>query len=147
MDPYEKAALQAPEQAPPSPDYVPGPEYPEYLTPSDDEIPVKDQPLLADAPPTALSPGYVADSDPKKDPEEDPEEDPADYPAADDDEEEKSSEDEEEEHLAPADSTQPVPDFVPSFEETEPFKTDESGATPPPPRSTTDYHHFSQTGS
>ncbi|GJX55388.1 hypothetical protein Tco_0285285 [Tanacetum coccineum] len=121
MDPYEKAALQAPEQAPPSPDYVHGPEYPEYLTPSDDEIP---------------------------DPKEDPKEDPADYTAADDDEEEKSFEDEEEEeHLAPADSTQPVPDFVSSFEEAEPFETDESGATPPPPRSTTDYHHFSQTGS
>ncbi|GKA03272.1 hypothetical protein Tco_0676053 [Tanacetum coccineum] len=27
MDPYEEAALHAPEQAPPSPDYVPGPNY------------------------------------------------------------------------------------------------------------------------
>nr|GEX51286.1 zf-CCHC domain-containing protein/UBN2 domain-containing protein [Tanacetum cinerariifolium] len=46
-----KAALQSPEQAPPSPDYVsgpdhppspdyvPGPEYPEYVAPLDDEIP------------------------------------------------------------------------------------------------------------
>nr|GFD62232.1 hypothetical protein [Tanacetum cinerariifolium] len=38
------------------------------------------QPLPADASPTALSPGYVVDSDPEKD-EQDPKEDPADYPA------------------------------------------------------------------
>ncbi|GJX91462.1 putative reverse transcriptase domain-containing protein [Tanacetum coccineum] len=80
---------------PPSPDYVPGPEhppssdyslkpeYPEYVVPSDDEAqsaPIKDQPLPADASPTALSPGYVADSDPS---EEDPEEDPAEFSEAD----------------------------------------------------------------
>ncbi|GKC08382.1 hypothetical protein Tco_0999992 [Tanacetum coccineum] len=39
MDPYKEAALQAPEQALPLPDYVPGPEYPEYLAPSNNEIP------------------------------------------------------------------------------------------------------------
>nr|GEW28588.1 hypothetical protein [Tanacetum cinerariifolium] len=39
-----------------------------------------DQPLPADASPTALSPGYVVDSDPEED-EKDPKEDPADYPA------------------------------------------------------------------
>ncbi|GJS30025.1 hypothetical protein Tco_0490645 [Tanacetum coccineum] len=137
---------------PPSPDYVSGPEYPEYLVPSDDEVPIKDQPLPADASPTALSPGYVADSDPsKEDPEEDPEEDPAEYPAneGDDDDEEESSgdddddeedeaseEDEEEEHLALADSTTlPTIDHVPLAEDTEVFKTDESAPTPPPPRS------------
>ncbi|GJX84456.1 hypothetical protein Tco_0335230 [Tanacetum coccineum] len=37
------------------------------------------QPLPADASPTALSPGYIADFDPEED-EEDPEEDPADHP-------------------------------------------------------------------
>nr|GEX34683.1 hypothetical protein [Tanacetum cinerariifolium] len=99
----------------PSPDYVPGPEYPEYLVPSDNEAPIEDQPLPADASPTTLSMGYVADFDL----EEVPEEDPADYPTDerddndddDDDkeEEEKSFEDdddkdEEEEHLALADS-------------------------------------------
>nr|GFC65060.1 hypothetical protein [Tanacetum cinerariifolium] len=41
---------------------------------------MEDQSLLADAAPTALSPGYVVDSDPKKD-EKAPKEDPADYPA------------------------------------------------------------------
>ncbi|GJR01468.1 hypothetical protein Tco_0524452 [Tanacetum coccineum] len=61
---------------PPSPDYVPGPEYPEYLVPSYDEAPIEDQPLPADASPITLSPGYVADSDPEEDPEEDLEEGP-----------------------------------------------------------------------
>nr|GEW65897.1 putative reverse transcriptase domain-containing protein [Tanacetum cinerariifolium] len=70
-----------------SPDYVPGPEYPEYFVPSDDEVPIEDQPLPADASPTALSPGYIADLDPKEDPEDEHEEDLADYPINDEDEE------------------------------------------------------------
>ncbi|GKF76214.1 hypothetical protein Tco_0225658, partial [Tanacetum coccineum] len=57
--------------------YVPEPEYPEYLVPSEDEAPIEDQPLPADASPVALSPGYVPDSNP----EEDFEEEHADYPA------------------------------------------------------------------
>ncbi|GJY07187.1 hypothetical protein Tco_0374241 [Tanacetum coccineum] len=75
---------------------------------------MKDQPLPADASPTTLSPGYIADSDLEED-EEDPKEDPAYYPAdggdnddnesSDDDDDdndvEKDKEDEEEEeHLA-----------------------------------------------
>ncbi|GKE53203.1 hypothetical protein Tco_1488359, partial [Tanacetum coccineum] len=71
---------------PPSPDYVPGPEhppspikipyvpepeFPEYLVPSEDEAPMEDQPLPADASPVALSPGYVRDSDLEEDSEED----------------------------------------------------------------------------
>ncbi|GJR25570.1 hypothetical protein Tco_1101802 [Tanacetum coccineum] len=123
MDPDEFKAPQSPEQPPPSPDYVPSPEYLEYVAPYDDEIPVEDQPLHVDASPTALSPGYVADSDPL---EEDPEEDLADYPADegdDEEDEEESSEDdddeeedeaseedeEEEEHLALTDSTAATP--------------------------------------
>ncbi|GKB35752.1 putative reverse transcriptase domain-containing protein [Tanacetum coccineum] len=49
---------------------------------SDEEIeePMKDHPLPTDASPTALSPGYIADSDPEED-KEDPEEDPADHHA------------------------------------------------------------------
>ncbi|GKE37966.1 hypothetical protein Tco_1461371, partial [Tanacetum coccineum] len=84
VDPYVKAVLQALEQAPPSPDYVPGPEHP----PSPNYVPGPkepeqaplslDYPLPYDASPAALSLGYIADSDPKEDPEEDPEEDPAD---------------------------------------------------------------------
>ncbi|GKC64487.1 hypothetical protein Tco_1097085, partial [Tanacetum coccineum] len=96
----------------------------------DEEIeePIKDQPLPADASPTALSSGYIANSEPEED-EEDPEEDPADYPAyrgdnynnesSDDDDDdndvEKDEEDEEEEeHLALADpSVVPTDDPVP----------------------------------
>nr|GEY65852.1 hypothetical protein [Tanacetum cinerariifolium] len=78
---------------PPSPveiPYVPEPEYPEYLAPSDDEAPLKDQPLPVNASPTAVSLGYVADSDP----EEDPEDDHADYPAeGEDDDDEPSNDD------------------------------------------------------
>ncbi|GJZ36880.1 hypothetical protein Tco_0583071 [Tanacetum coccineum] len=50
--------------------------------PFDEELeePIKDQPLPADASPTTLLLGYIADSDPEED-EEDPEEDPADHPA------------------------------------------------------------------
>ncbi|GJW29927.1 putative reverse transcriptase domain-containing protein [Tanacetum coccineum] len=135
--------------APPSPDY---PEYPEYLVPSDDGAPLEDQPLLADASPTAISPGYVLDSDP----EEDSEADHADYPADgggsndepsndDDDDDDTDDEDEEpfedegddeeeEEHLAPADSSDiPIVDLVPSAGDTEAFETDESAPTPRSP--------------
>ncbi|GJX63964.1 putative reverse transcriptase domain-containing protein [Tanacetum coccineum] len=92
-------------QAPPSPDYVPGPEYP----PSPNFVLV-----------------YVLESDLKEDPEEDDDEDPkedlADYPADrgdDGDDEDESSDDDKD-------------DDAPSAKETEPFETDESVATPPP---------------
>ncbi|GJT11128.1 hypothetical protein Tco_0858170 [Tanacetum coccineum] len=155
---------------PPSPDYVSGPEhppslvevpyvlkpeYPKYLVPANVEAPLEDQPLPADASPTTLSLGYVADSDPKEDPEEDPKEDHADYPAdegddddepSDDDDDDTDDEDEEpfkdedddeevEEHLAPADSsTIPIVDPVPSAGDTEAFETDESAPTPRSPQ-------------
>ncbi|GJV78937.1 hypothetical protein Tco_1514807 [Tanacetum coccineum] len=126
---------EEPEQAPLSPDYVPRPEYLEYLAPSDKEIVVEDQPYADYASPDAVSPRYVTDLDP----EEDFEDGPLDYLAdrGDDDDDDDSSDDdeeEEEEHLAPVDSVvAPAVDPVPSFEETEPFETDESAATPPPP--------------
>ncbi|GJX19305.1 hypothetical protein Tco_0221982 [Tanacetum coccineum] len=118
------------EAAPASPDYVPGPK----------EVPVEDQPYDVTDSPIALSPGYVADSDPG----EDSKDGPVDYPidggngdnddSSDDDEEEEASEEEEDEHLAPADSVvAPIVDHVPSSEETEPFETDKSAATPPSP--------------
>ncbi|GKF49848.1 hypothetical protein Tco_0143099, partial [Tanacetum coccineum] len=132
-DPY--VYVVAAFQAPPSPDYVPGPEYPpspdfvlepvylEFMPPEDEVLLAEEQPLPAALSPTSDSPGYVPESDPEEDPEEDddedPEEDPADYPADrgdDGDDEDESSnddkdddvyieEDEEEEHLAPVDST------------------------------------------
>ncbi|GJV35777.1 hypothetical protein Tco_1408254 [Tanacetum coccineum] len=81
--------------------YIPEPEYPEYLVPSEDEAPMEDQPLPADASPTALSPGYVLDSDI----EDDSEEEHADYPTdggdgddepSDDDSNDDTDDDEEE---------------------------------------------------
>nr|GFA76336.1 hypothetical protein [Tanacetum cinerariifolium] len=160
-DPYVEVSLQAPpsldyipgpeepEQAPPSPDYVPGPEH------ADDEIVAEDQPYTEDASPIAQSPEYVSESDfeahPEDDDDEDPEEDPVDYftnGGDDSDDEEESSEDdedddmdieadkeEEEEHPAPADSVVvalTAADQALSADETKPFETDESAATPPP---------------
>nr|GFB23620.1 hypothetical protein [Tanacetum cinerariifolium] len=90
---------------------------------------MEDQPLPTDASPTALSPGYVVDSDPEKD-EKDPKENPAYYPADrgnndddessndddDDDDFEKDEEDkEEEEHPASANPSDiSTDDLVPS---------------------------------
>ncbi|GKA29283.1 hypothetical protein Tco_0715528, partial [Tanacetum coccineum] len=148
--------VRSPEH-PPSPvevPYVLKPEYPEYLVPSDAEAPLEDQPLPADDSPTALSPGYVADSDPDEDPEEDPKEDYADYPADGgdgdvetyDDDDDTNDEDEEpfededddekeEEHLAPTDSSAvPVVDIVPSARDTKAFETDKSAPTPRSPQ-------------
>nr|GEX61228.1 hypothetical protein [Tanacetum cinerariifolium] len=163
-DPYIEVDLQAPpspdyipgpeepEQAPPSPDYVPGPEH------ADDKIVDEDQPYAEDASPIAQSPEYVPESDfeahPEDDDDEDPEEDPVDYLADggdDGDDEEELSEDdkdddyddmdieadkeEDEEHPAPADSivvASTAANQSLSAEETEPFETDESVATPPP---------------
>ncbi|GKE79966.1 hypothetical protein Tco_1549966, partial [Tanacetum coccineum] len=144
-----------PEQAPPLPEFVPEPVYPEFMPPEDDVLPVEEQPLPAAISPTSDSPGYILKSDPKEDLEEDddedPEEDPADYPTdrddddddeeepsgneADDGEEDEDDKKEEEEHLAPANSIVvafPAIDHVSSAEDTEPFKTGESTATPPP---------------
>ncbi|GJV89522.1 hypothetical protein Tco_1533460 [Tanacetum coccineum] len=121
---------EEPKQAPLLPDYVPEPEYPEYLISSDAEAPIEDQPLPDDASPTALSPGYVADSDPEEDPKEDPTEYPSDGGGDDDDENEEDKE--EEEHLAPADSTAlHAVDHVSSAKDIEAFETDESAPTPP----------------
>ncbi|GJT45589.1 hypothetical protein Tco_0954304 [Tanacetum coccineum] len=116
---------------PPSPDYVPEPEYPEYLLPSDDAVPIEDQPLLVDASPIALSPGYVADSNPEVDPVDyliDGEDDD-DYEA---DDEAFEEDEKEEEHLALAKSTTlHVINLVPSVEDTEVFETNEFASTPP----------------
>ncbi|GKC18589.1 hypothetical protein Tco_1020739 [Tanacetum coccineum] len=129
------------------------PAYPEFMPPEDEVFPAEEQPLPIAALPTADSPGYVHESDPKEDPkeddDEDPEEDPADYLANrgdDGDDEDESSnddedddvdieEDEEEEHPTPADSTAvalPAVEHALFAKETKPFETDESAATPPP---------------
>nr|GEV84474.1 putative reverse transcriptase domain-containing protein [Tanacetum cinerariifolium] len=56
---------------PHDPDYVPEPTYPEYIPLKDEHVlPVEDQPLPPVDSPSAESPGYFAESDPKEDPEE-----------------------------------------------------------------------------
>ncbi|GJV20266.1 putative reverse transcriptase domain-containing protein [Tanacetum coccineum] len=121
-------------EAPPSPDYVPGPEepkqapplpkfvpemvYPEFMPPEDDVLLTEEQLLPAAVSPTADSPGYITEYDPEED-DEDPEEDPADYPddrddeekeepSGDDSDDEDEDEEEEKEQLAPADSVPPL---------------------------------------
>nr|GEV78138.1 hypothetical protein [Tanacetum cinerariifolium] len=105
-DPYVEVALQAP----PSPDYIPGPEEPEHAPPSPDYIP-----------------GPEHADDEIEESSEDDEDDDMDIEA--------DEEEEEEEHPAPADSVVIAPtaaNQAPSAKETEPFETDEFAATPPP---------------
>nr|GEX66261.1 hypothetical protein [Tanacetum cinerariifolium] len=121
QDPY--AYVEAALQAPPSPDYVSGPEEPEqappilefvlkpayleFMPPEDDALPAEEQPLHED--------------------DEDPKEDPADYPTdreddeneeessgddVDDEEEDEDEDEEEEEHPALADSVIPLVHLV-----------------------------------
>ncbi|GJU16722.1 hypothetical protein Tco_1144688 [Tanacetum coccineum] len=131
--------------APPSPDYIPGPENPQTPPVPQDEderepifFPAEEQLLPPIDSPTAESPRYVIESDPKEDPEEyeddETEDGPVDYPmdggddgddddgdssrddARDEDEDEEDEEgEEEEEHLALADSTTAIPIDEPIF--------------------------------
>nr|GEX96252.1 putative reverse transcriptase domain-containing protein [Tanacetum cinerariifolium] len=145
--------------APPSPDYIPGPEepqtppapqdedehepmfiqphdpnfmpepiYPEYIPLEDEHVlSAEEQSLLPVVSPTAESPGYVAESDPKEDPEEYEDDETkgglVDYPmdggddgddddsdsSGDDADDEDEDEEEGEVHLAPADSAIIIP--------------------------------------
>ncbi|GKE71109.1 hypothetical protein Tco_1529181, partial [Tanacetum coccineum] len=97
---------EEPKQAPPLPEFVPELVYPEFMPPEDEVLPAEEQPLPAAALPTADSPDYVPESDPEEDPEEeddeDPEEDPTDYPADggdDGDDEDESSNDDEDDDV------------------------------------------------
>nr|GEU83315.1 putative reverse transcriptase domain-containing protein [Tanacetum cinerariifolium] len=79
LDPYAQLVIEAPPspdyisgpEALPSSDYIPGPEYPEYLSPADDVFPAEEQPLSTAVSPTVESPGYITDLKPEMDPEED----------------------------------------------------------------------------
>ncbi|GJW07426.1 hypothetical protein Tco_1569849, partial [Tanacetum coccineum] len=129
--------------APPSPDYIPGPEDPQTPpVPQDEdehEFLAEERPLPPVDSPTAESPGHVTESDPEEDPEEyeddETEDGPVDYPmdggddgddddgdssrddavGEDEDEEDEDEEEEEDEHLAPADSTTIIPVDKPVF--------------------------------
>ncbi|GKB76146.1 hypothetical protein Tco_0943041 [Tanacetum coccineum] len=149
-----------PGHAPPSPDSVPGVEHADDEIVAEDQPYAEDASPIALLP--DYVPESDPEADPKEDDDEDPEENPIDYPAdggddgddemdieededddmeieADEEDEEDDKmdveidEEAEEEHLAPA---YPVvvalPATAPSAEETEPFETDESAATPPP---------------
>ncbi|GKF24368.1 hypothetical protein Tco_0076690, partial [Tanacetum coccineum] len=124
------------------PDYVPEPIYPEYIPLEDEhELLAEKQPLPPIDSPTAKSPGYVTESDPKGDPEEyeddEIEDGPVDYPMdggddGDDDDgdssrddandEDEEDEEEEDKHLASANSVVVVPTDEPvsPLEGTEP---------------------------
>nr|GFA89482.1 hypothetical protein [Tanacetum cinerariifolium] len=125
---------EEPEQAPLSPDYVPGPEETEQAPLSSDYVPGPEEPKQAPpsppfpgaTTPTADSPGYILEFDPKGDLEEDDDEDPKDDPTD-----------------YPVDSTVvalPVVDHVPSEEVTKPLLQKPSLPLPipsPPPDSPT----------
>ncbi|GJX26004.1 hypothetical protein Tco_0232300 [Tanacetum coccineum] len=129
--------------APPSPNYIPGPEDPQTPpVPQDEdehEFPAEELPLPPIDSPTAESPRYVTESDPEEDLEEyeddETEDGLADYPmdggddgddddgdSSRDDANDEDEDDEEEEHLALADSTIVIPVDEPVFppEGTEP---------------------------
>ncbi|GJY20656.1 hypothetical protein Tco_0393222 [Tanacetum coccineum] len=123
---------------PPSPDYIPGPEDPQTsLVPQDEDehvFPAEEQPLPPVDSPTAESPGYVAELDPKEEPEEykddksEDDDDDGDSSRDDaNDKDEDEDEEDEEEHLAPADSTV----VVPADEPVSPLKGIEPVIPPP----------------
>ncbi|GJZ70719.1 putative reverse transcriptase domain-containing protein [Tanacetum coccineum] len=84
---------------------------------------MEDEPLHADASPTTLSPGYIADFNLEED-EKDPEEDPAEHPidGGDNDHNESSDDDDNDDDIV---------------KDTEAFETDDSASTPP-----TSPHHI-----
>ncbi|GJU93755.1 retrovirus-related pol polyprotein from transposon TNT 1-94 [Tanacetum coccineum] len=120
---YDRLPIQP--VAPPSPDYIPGPEDPQTSLVPQDEDESEEQPLPPVDSPTAKSPRYITESDPEVDLEEyeddETEDGLVDYPmdggddgddddgdsSGDDtdDEDEDDEDEEEEEHLALADST------------------------------------------
>ncbi|GKE36517.1 hypothetical protein Tco_1459922 [Tanacetum coccineum] len=101
-------------QAPPSPDYVSGPEepkqapslpefvYPEFMPPEDDVLPTEEQPLPAAVSPTADLPSYDPADYPTDRDDDDEEEEPSRDKADNEEEDEDDEEEKEEEHLAPA---------------------------------------------
>nr|GEX58005.1 hypothetical protein [Tanacetum cinerariifolium] len=134
--------------APPSPNYIPGPEEPQTPPVPQDED--EHEPIFIQPHDPDYSPGYVAESDPEEDPEEyeddETEDGPVDYPMdggedddgdlsgddADNEDKDEEDEEEEEEHLAPTDSAIVIPtvELVTPHEGTKPV-------IPPPSTDTT----------
>nr|GEX94444.1 hypothetical protein [Tanacetum cinerariifolium] len=126
LDPYAQLVMEAP----PSPDYITGPEYPEYLPPADDVFLAEEKLLPAVISPITESPGYVTDLEPEMEPaEEDGDDEKSegnhiDYPTSrgdddanddGDDLSEDDADDEDEEESS-----------------NKPFEEGETAATPPP---------------
>nr|GEV95796.1 hypothetical protein [Tanacetum cinerariifolium] len=123
LDPYAQLVMKAPPspdyipgpETPPSPDYIPGPVYLEYLPSADDVFLAEEQPLPAVVSSTTELPGYITDSEPEMDPKEE------------DGDDKKGG--------AP---TVPAPALHSSIyasedsDQTEPFEEGETAATPPP---------------
>ncbi|GJR45240.1 hypothetical protein Tco_1313343 [Tanacetum coccineum] len=119
-DPYVHVALQAP----PSPDYIPGPEEPQS-PPLPDFVPEPSIHACCSSHLCSVTSFVLEQSDHEEVNDVDHEEDPFDYPA--DGGDDSDDEDESSEFVA-----LPAANQAPSAEEIEPFKTDESAATPPP---------------
>ncbi|GJV60741.1 hypothetical protein Tco_1466841 [Tanacetum coccineum] len=117
------------------PVYVSEPEHPEYHVPSDDDIPVEDQPYADDASPTAESPGYIVDSDSMEEDSIDYQDEPEDDDGDDEeDDDEDPEEDPSEEHKPEDDDEDPEEDPSEEHEpEDEDTREDETTVTPPPP--------------
>nr|GFC29475.1 hypothetical protein [Tanacetum cinerariifolium] len=138
LDPYVQLVMGAPPspdyipgpEAPPSPDYIPGPEYP------DEEE--EEEHLAPTVPALALYSSVSASEETKpfEEGDDDANDDGDDLlkdDADDEDEEESSdSEEEEEEHLAPTVPALALYSSVSASEETKPFEEGETTATPPP---------------
>ncbi|GKC78434.1 hypothetical protein Tco_1129208, partial [Tanacetum coccineum] len=95
------------------------------MPPEDEVFPVEEQPLPAAVHPLLIHQAIGDDGDDEDEPSDDDEDDDVDI----------EEDEEEEEHPAPAESivvALPAVDHAPYAEETGPFETDESAATPPP---------------
>nr|GEU84489.1 putative reverse transcriptase domain-containing protein [Tanacetum cinerariifolium] len=114
------------------PVYVLEPKYLEYLKPPADEIVPEDQPHAYNDVPTALSLGYITDSDPEEDPEEEEHADYADEPEEQDPEEEDPEEEDLEEEYDDNAASEEEPSE--GFDDTEQSEKDETAVTPPPSR-------------
>ncbi|GJR21858.1 hypothetical protein Tco_0970385 [Tanacetum coccineum] len=89
---------EEPEQAPPSPEFVPEPVYPKFMPPEDEMFPAEEQPLPAAVSPTTDSQEDICITPIQSEDDEDPR-DPTDYPTSegddDDDDDDESSDDDE----------------------------------------------------
>nr|GFB92097.1 hypothetical protein [Tanacetum cinerariifolium] len=125
-------------EAPPSPDYIPGPEYPEYLSPADDVLPAEEQPLpAADGDDKKSEEDFIEYSTSGGDDDADNDGDDLSEDDADDEDKEESSdiEEKEEEHLALTVPALALHSSTPAFEdsnETEPFEEGKTVAARPP---------------